>query len=84
MRSRGFLRGCDLSRSSGCRETDSCGVLRGREEGEKRERRGRREGGGHGHEQRTRRGEKGAQDREKDREKDTRSSTRREGVKMAG
>lgn len=37
MRSRGFLRGCDLLRSSGCRETDSCGELRGREEGEERE-----------------------------------------------
>lgn len=37
MQSRGFLRGCDLLRSSGCRETDSCGELRGREEGEERE-----------------------------------------------
>ena len=71
MRSRGFLRGCDLLRSSGCRETDSCGELRGREEGEERRARARaahEKGGG-----------KGAQDREKE----TRSSARR-GVKMAG
>ena len=40
MRSRGFLRGCDLSRSRGCRETDSCGELRGSEEGEEREEEG--------------------------------------------
>lgn len=53
MRSRGFLRGCDLLRSSGCRETDSCGELRGREEGEEREEgtgtSSAREGGGREH-----------------------------------
>ena len=57
MRSRGFLRGCDLL--SAIQRAQGDRFLRGVE----RERRGRvlrEEGGGHGHEQRTRRGGEGS------------------------